>query len=234
MPIHKHSKFLSKCQQSQQVRLSIKSVLFAAPTYLSGLIFLPMICLMCIVCLNLVGCGFQLRTNNTNGNLDIYDINNHRLGPQAHQSFNTASLKSIATSPKLVISLKDNRDNQKFRQTLNKKFSVLGIQTLAEQEEHHTPHYNHISIDNIQFKQYELEGILTEKRVIIYADVTYQFKKNGENMIKKHPIQVERSYQFNAASVSVDNLQAQQIKTWLYDTLARRISDQYVALILSA
>lgn len=221
MSIHKHSKVLST-HHYQTVYKSATSVSLLT---------------ICLVCLTLVGCGFQLRTNNTNGNIDIHNINNlskNSLGPQARQSFNTASLKSIATSPKLVISLQKSRDNQKFRQTLNNKFSVLGIQTLPEQNKTNTSHHNHISIENIQFKQYELEGILTEKRVIIYADVTYQFKKNGENMVKKSPIQVERSYQFNAASVSVDDLQAQQIKTWLYDMLARRISDQYVALILSA
>ncbi len=46
------------------------------------------------------------------------------------------------------------------------------------------------------------------------------------------PIQVERSYQYNEASVSTDDQQGNQIRDWLYDSLARRITDQYVAISL--
>lgn len=54
--------------------------------------------------------------------------------------------------------------------------------------------------------------------------------QNGQPVTLTNPIQVERSYQYNEASVSTDDLQGSQIRDWLYDSLARRITDQYVAI----
>ena len=39
-------------------------------------------------------------------------------------------------------------------------------------------------------------------------------------------------YQYNEASVSTDDQQGDQVRDWLYDSLARRITDQYVAISL--
>ena len=64
------------------------------------------------------------------------------------------------------------------------------------------------------------------------ADVSYQSIDNGKPVTLSNPIQVERSYQYNEASVSTDDQQGDQIRDWLYDSLARRITDQYVAIAL--
>lgn len=89
-----------------------------------------------------------------------------------------------------------------------------------------------ISIDNVQFKKYQLVGILTEIRYLLTADVNYQLTINGENVTITNPMQVERSYQYNKASVNVEDQQGEQIRDWLYDNLAQQIADQYVALSL--
>ena len=87
-----------------------------------------------------------------------------------------------------------------------------------------------ITVDNVRFKRYELVGVLTEIRLVLSADVTYQTVQNGKPVTLTNPIQVTRSYQYNEASVSTDDQQGIQIRDWLYDSLARRISDQYVAI----
>lgn len=89
-----------------------------------------------------------------------------------------------------------------------------------------------INVDNIRFKRYELVGVLTEIRLVLSADVTYKTMQNGQPVTLNNPIQVERSYQYNEASVSTDDQQGTQIRDWLYDSLARRIADQYVAINL--
>ena len=89
-----------------------------------------------------------------------------------------------------------------------------------------------INIDNVRFKRYELVGVLTEIRLVLSADVTYQTYQNAQPVTLTNPIQVERSYQYNEASVSTDDQQGSQIRDWLYDSLARRITDQYVAISL--
>ena len=89
-----------------------------------------------------------------------------------------------------------------------------------------------IAVNNIRFKRYELVGVLTEIRLVISADVSYQSVENGKPVTLTNPIQVERSYQYNEASVSTDDQQGDQIRDWLYDSLARRITDQYVAIAL--
>lgn len=89
-----------------------------------------------------------------------------------------------------------------------------------------------IQVSNVRFKKYELVGVLTEIRQVITADVTYHVRQDGKLRSVTNPIQVERSYQYNAASVSTEDQQGAQIKEWLYTQLARRITDQYVALTL--
>ena len=87
-----------------------------------------------------------------------------------------------------------------------------------------------IKVDNLRFKRYELVGVLTEIRLVLSADVTYNTYQNGQPVTLTNPIQVERSYQYNEASVSTDDQQGGQIRDWLYDSLTRRITDQYVAI----
>ena len=89
-----------------------------------------------------------------------------------------------------------------------------------------------IDISNVRFKRYELVGVLTEIRLVLSADVSYQTFENGKPVILKNAIQVDRSYQYNEASVSTDDQQGDQIRDWLYERLARRITDQYVAISL--
>lgn len=87
-----------------------------------------------------------------------------------------------------------------------------------------------ITVKNVRFKRYELVGVLTEIRLVLSADVTYNTIQNGEPVTLTNPIQVTRSYQYNEASVSTDDQQGEQIRDWLYDSLAQRITDQYVAI----
>lgn len=105
------------------------------------------------------------------------------------------------------------------KSSLNKHLQMLGI---SETAKHSQPN---ITISNPHFRRYELAGTLTEVRLVLMADVQYHFKERSYT----YPIQAERSYQYNEASVSTDN-QSDTVKTWLYDTLGERIAEQYQAL----
>ncbi|WP_438012374.1 hypothetical protein [Psychrobacter raelei] len=94
-----------------------------------------------------------------------------------------------------------------------------------------------IKVSNVQLKRYELVGVLTEVRLVLSADVIYETLNNSDGassapMIVKNKVQVERTYQFDEASVSIEDKQGAQIQDWLYDNLSQRIADQYVALSL--
>lgn len=89
-----------------------------------------------------------------------------------------------------------------------------------------------ITVSNIRLQTYQLRGILTEIRMVMSADVSYVTPHNGQLITTKNNIQVQRSYQYDQATVATDNPQADQIKVWLYDNLAQRIADQYMALTL--
>lgn len=89
-----------------------------------------------------------------------------------------------------------------------------------------------ITVSNIRLQTYQLRGILTEIRMVMSADVSYVTPHNGQLVTTKNNIQVQRSYQYDQATVATDNPQADQIKVWLYDNLAQRIADQYMALTL--
>lgn len=159
----------------------------------------------------LSGCGFQLR------------------GYDAPLKFDV---------DKTAVIIEDNRTSFPLKLPLTRSLEALGIEvvdSIAVIENANRATADQIAtitINNVRFKRYELVGVLTEIRLVLSADVSYQTLENGKPVTLTNPIQVERSYQYNEASVSTDDQQGTQIRDWLYDSLARRITDQYVAIAL--
>ncbi|WP_372843817.1 hypothetical protein [Psychrobacter sp.] len=163
---------------------------------------------------SLSGCGFQLR------------------GYDAPMLFDVA---------KTAVIIEDNRTAFPLKLPLTKQLEALGVDVITNMTLADVASNNQkvgaetiaaITVNNLRFKRYELVGVLTEIRLVISADVSYQSMDNGKLVTLTNPIQVERSYQYNEASVSTDDQQGEQIREWLYDSLARRITDQYVAIAL--
>lgn len=178
---------------------------FFKASCLSALIFAPTL---------LTGCGFHLRGLET---------------PMSYVVSSTA------------LHLPDDSSSFYLKQPLKQSLNAVGVNVvddIGRQINDSNQQYTAaITVDNIRFKKYELVGVLTEVRLVLSADVTYQTLSNiegkiGKPITVKNPIQVERSYQFNEATVSVEDQQGEQIRDWLYDSLAKRIADQYVALNL--
>ena len=163
---------------------------------------------------SLSGCGFQLR------------------GYDAPMLFDVA---------KTAVIIEDNRTAFPLKLPLTKRLEALGVDVITNMTLTDVASNNQnvgaetiaaITVNNVRFKRYELVGVLTEIRLVISADVSYQSIDNGKPVTLSNPIQVERSYQYSEASVSTDDQQGDQIREWLYDSLARRITDQYVAIAL--
>ncbi|KAA0933407.1 hypothetical protein [Psychrobacter sp. ANT_H59] len=163
---------------------------------------------------SLSGCGFQLR------------------GYDAPMLFDVA---------KTAVIIEDIRTAFPLKLPLTKRLEALGVDVITNMTLTDVASNNQnvgaetiaaITVNNVRFKRYELVGVLTEIRLVISADVSYQSIDNGKPVTLSNPIQVERSYQYNEASVSTDDQQGDQIREWLYDSLARRITDQYVAIAL--
>ena len=163
---------------------------------------------------SLSGCGFQLR------------------------GYNAPMLFDVA---KTAVIIEDNRTAFPLKLPLTKRLEALGVDVITNMTLTDVASNNQnvgaetiaaITVNNVRFKRYELVGVLTEIRLVISADVSYQSIDNGKPVTLSNPIQVERSYQYNEASVSTDDQQGDQIREWLYDSLARRITDQYVAIAL--
>ena len=162
----------------------------------------------------LSGCGFQLRG---------YDS------------------PMLLNANKTAVIIEDNRTSFPLKLPLTHRLTTLGVDVIDNMSVEDVRRSNQqadakdiaaIDISNVRFKRYELVGVLTEIRLVLSADVSYQTIENGKPVTLTNPIQVERSYQYNEASVSTDDQQGDQIRDWLYDSLARRITDQYVAISL--
>ena len=159
----------------------------------------------------LSGCGFQLR------------------GYETPLSFEV---------DKTAVIIEDNRTSFPLKLPLTRRLEALGVEvvdSIAVIENANRTNADQIAtirVNNVRFKRYELVGVLTEIRLVLSADISYQTLENGKPITLSNPIQVERSYQYNEASVSTDDQQGSQIRDWLYDSLARRITDQYVAISL--
>lgn len=164
---------------------------------------------------SLSGCGFQLR------------------------GYDTPLLFDVA---KTAVIIEDNRTSFPLKLPLTRRLKALGVDVVDSMAIIENAGNNKgntdaeqiatITVNNVRFKRYELVGVLTEIRLVLSADVSYQTVENGKPVTLSNPIQVERSYQYNEASVSTDDQQGDQIRDWLYDSLARRITDQYVAIAL--
>lgn len=163
---------------------------------------------------SLSGCGFQLRGYDAPM---LFDVN------------------------KTAVIIEDNRTSFPLKLPLVSRLNALGVEVIDNMILADVANNNQkagaepiaaITVNNVRFKRYELVGVLTEIRLVMSADVSYQSVENGKPVTLTNPIQVERSYQYNEASVSTDDQQGDQIRDWLYDSLARRITDQYVAIAL--
>lgn len=164
--------------------------------------------------ISLSGCGFQLRGYDAPM---LFDVN------------------------KTAVIIEDDRTSFPLKLPLVSRLKALGVEVIDNMTLADVANNNQkagaepiaaITVNNVRFKRYELVGVLTEIRLVMSADVSYQSIENGKPVTLTNPIQVERSYQYNEASVSTDDQQGDQIRDWLYDSLARRITDQYVAIAL--
>lgn len=210
--------------QSDQTRLSIQSrttIKHRGQTIATVLLAaLPMFAVIGAAT-SLSGCGFQLR------------------------GYDTPMLFDVA---KTAVIIEDNRTSFPLKLPLTRRLEALGVDVVDGMSIIESADGNKstdvniartdaeqiatIRVNNVRFKRYELVGVLTEIRLVLSADVSYQTFEDGKPVTLSNPIQVERSYQYNEASVSTDDQQGDQIRDWLYDSLARRITDQYVAIAL--
>ena len=209
MPFQHRAKPLSAAMPSAMVKVT--KPYYARKLATLMLATLPMISVVGTASL-LTGCGFGLRGYNTPLNFDV---------------------------AKTALIIEDNRTSFPLKLPLTRQLEALGVDVVdaitvientkttntLESEQIAT-----IQVNNMRFKRYELVGVLTEIRLVLSADVTYNTFQNGQPVTLTNPIQVERSYQYNEASVSTDDQQGGQIRDWLYDSLARRITDQYFAI----
>ena len=211
MSYQQHSAPLSRatapdCKQRYRAKRAVKMLLAA----------LPIVAVLGTTSI-LTGCGFQLR------------------GYDAPLHFNVA---------KTAIIIADDRLSFPLKLPLTRRLEALGVDIVNKNSANNSTTNSSvtnnsaaeqiatINVNNVRFKRYELVGVLTEIRLVLSADVTYQTIQNGKPVTLTNPIQVERSYQYNEATVSTDDQQGNQIRDWLYDSLARRITDQYVAINL--
>ena len=163
---------------------------------------------------SLSGCGFQLRGYH-----------------------NTERLKMVRSLPATQLIFGNAPEDVAVKNALKHQFALMTLPTvdgptltnnsavLVDTKGQPT-----IQVRNIQLQTYRLRGLLTEIRMVMSAEVTYQFQQNGAPKIVKNTIQVQRSYQYDQANVATDNPQAEQIKVWLYDNIAQRVAEQYLAL----
>lgn len=206
-----------KAGQSHQLRLSEQNCLAkksgGQKLATALLAALPMFAVIGATA-GLSGCGFQLR------------------------GYDTPMLFGVA---KTAVIIEDNRTSFPLKLPLTRRLETLSVDVIDNMTTADVVSNNQragaepiaaIDISNVRFKRYELVGVLTEIRLVLSANVSYQTIENGKPVTLSNPIQVERSYQYNDASVSTDDQQGDQVRDWLYDSLARRITDQYVAISL--
>ena len=130
---------------------------------------------------SLSGCGFQLR------------------GYDAPMLFDVA---------KTAVIIEDNRTAFPLKLPLTKRLEALGVDVITNMTLTDVASNNQnvgaetiaaITVNNVRIKRYELVGVLTEIRLVISADVSYQSIDNGQPINLSNPFQVECTYQYTEA-----------------------------------
>lgn len=141
-------------------------------------------------------------------------------GYQLRGSHSTATLPSTAHQTQIVLS--DDETTTALKQPLTERLRLLGVHVNDQAD-------NIIKIENVRVQRFELVGVLTEVRLVMSGDVSHTIHKNGQAITVLLPVQAERTYQYNKASVSSSDKQSTQAHQWLYQGLAERIVEQYYA-----
>lgn len=136
------------------------------------------------------------------------------------------SVMHAMPSNPIHITLPNSAQGFGFRQALKNELSNVGF-TLSDNAT--DDKITQINIHSLDFHQFRLVGTLTEVRVVGVIKVSYQLPQGN----KTQTITAERSYQYNEASVAGSNKQDERTRKWLEEELARRIAEQYHALIQS-
>lgn len=131
----------------------------------------------------------------------------------------------VQTNQTIGLNFGNNLADIQLKNAVKEKLNQLSIKTISD-----TGNTAHIQVKNIELQQFQLRGVLTEIRMVMSADVSYHLIKDGKTIEKSNRLQAQRSYQYDQASVNIDNPQADQIQNWLYDNLAQQIADQYITL----
>ncbi|ELA08523.1 hypothetical protein MOMA_08176 [Moraxella macacae 0408225] len=164
-------------------------------------------CIVAVLVLQVTACGFHLRGY-------------------------TSPLSLSIPSTSLIFG--DNLADVSLKNALKDKFSLLAVTVDTESalDSKSGVQKPSILVQNIRLQNFQLRGVLTEVRMVMSADVTYYTQQHDKIVSKTNTIQVQHSYQYDQANVNTENTQAEKIQNWLYDALAERIADQYVALTL--
>lgn len=178
----------------------------------------------------------------------------HLQGQQPHASANT-HMSSISTQLPVLIDAQTSKSAYALRLSLLKQLTRYDadahIADTNDQQEQATlaslgvETANRISIDDVSIQKYQLAGLLTEVRLTMTAKIRYHVHNDIHNHVHNvhdtptthdstfthhRTLMVERSYQYNQTSVSVEDLQRTQTEIELYHAMAQRIADQYIAL----
>lgn len=129
-----------------------------------------------------------------------------------------------ASYANVFLSMQDTPELHALKQPLVQELGLIGVSSTQSSD-------LQIEIKNLRFRRYELVGTLTEIRLVLTADVIFT-TKDGRKL--NDTAQVEHSYQYNEASVTPQDQQGEQVKPWLYDELAKRITQKYHAFALES
>ncbi|MDO4426711.1 MAG: hypothetical protein Q4B88_01135 [Moraxella sp.] len=113
-------------------------------------------------------------------------------------------------------------DERALKDALGRELAMTGFVMTTNQGE------PNIEIKDVQLRRYELVGVLTEIRLLLTANVTYNTPIGKQT----HRVEATRSYQYNEAGLSSLDSKSEQIRLELNQALARRISEQYRSLNL--
>lgn len=176
------------------------------------------------LCFSLPACGFYLQGQQPHTSADTLSTNNIQLpvviDAQASKPAYALRLSLLKQLTRYDVNAHINNDNNNDNDDTT--LTHLGIA-------------NRIIIDDVSIQKYQLAGLLTEVHLTMTAKVRYQIQTDNKTtpMIISHTLMLERSYQYNQTSVSVEDLQRHQTEADLYDAMSQRIADQYDALLMN-
>lgn len=142
------------------------------------------------------------------------------------------SEQPVFVNPNITLNVSHSKQNRLLKKKIMQQLTVLGASvTDIKQDNSPQPHVSgqafagstQVKVTHIKLRKHRLVGRLTEIQLLLTADVIIS---SSTKTTRQRQLQIQRSYQYDQATVSTKDAEEARIVSLMYEEMASKISQQ--------